>query len=79
MITTITITTTTVVAAVAFGAALGAAASALLILLLAAKEIASADGRPWAKALGKALNIGIWPLLLSFALIVIAKALEILI
>lgn len=79
MITTITTTTTTVVAAVAFGAALGAVASAILILLLAAKEIASADGRPWTRALSKALNIGIWPLLLSFALIVIAKVLEVLI
>ncbi|MEM3549497.1 MAG: hypothetical protein QXV01_00165 [Candidatus Bathyarchaeia archaeon] len=77
MISSVT-TTVTTVATLAAGAALGALASALLIFLLAGKEIATADSRLPLRFLGKALDVGIAPLLVSFALIVVFKVIEIL-
>jgi hypothetical protein len=50
----------------------------LLIFLLASKEIATADTRQPAQTLGRALTIGILPLLISFTLLVIFKVLEVL-
>jgi len=71
-------TTVTTVATLASGAALGAFASALLILFLATKEVASADTRRPFVVLGRALDVGILPLLMSFGLIVALKVIEIL-
>ncbi len=73
-----TVTTTITVATLSAGAALGALSTVLLIFLLASKEIVDADTRQTLKALGRALNIGILPLLISFALIVSFKVLEVL-
>ena len=78
MITAVTMTITTIVSMLLLGAVLGMAASILLILLLAAKEIASTDSKPSLKHLSKALDVGIWPLLVSFALIVALKIVEVL-
>ena len=77
MISTVT-TTVTTVATLTMGATLGALASAFLIFLLATKEVVTADTRRGLKAFGRSLDIGILPLLLSFALIVFFKVLEIL-
>ena len=73
-----TVTTTITVATLSAGAALGAMSTVLLIFLLASKEMVSADTRKSLKALGRALDIGILPLLISFALIVSFKVLEVL-
>jgi hypothetical protein len=78
MISTVT-TTVTTVATLAGAATLGALASAVLIMMLAAKEVASAETRQPFKAFARFLNIGIAPLLLSFTLIVLFKALEVLV
>ena len=73
-----TVTTTITVATLSAGAALGAISTVLLIFLLALKEIATADTRQALKVFGRALDIGILPLLISFALIVSFKVLEVL-
>ena len=73
-----TVTTTITVATLSAGAMLGAMSTVLLILLLASKELVCADTRQTLTAFGKALNIGILPLLISFAMIVSIKILEVL-
>ncbi len=77
MISSVT-TIVTTIATLSIGVTLGAFASALLILFLAIKEISIADTRRSLILLGKALNISILPLLVSFTLIVILKIIEIL-
>jgi len=74
----VTTTVTTTVATLAVGAALGAFASALLIVFLATKEVAAADSRRPFVVLGRSLDVGILPLLMSFAMIVALKVIEIL-
>jgi hypothetical protein len=76
MISTVT-TTVTTIAMLSMGATLGALASAVLILMLALKEVASADSRRSLQFLARSLSVGIAPLLLAFALIVLFKALEV--
>jgi len=49
-----------------------------LIAFLVVKELAGADSRPRLRALGRALNVGIIPLLLVFAAIAAAKVVEVL-
>jgi hypothetical protein len=46
--------------------------------MLALKEVASADSRRSLQFLARSLSVGIAPLLLAFALIVLFKALEVL-
>ena len=69
-------TLTTTIATLSAGATLGAMSTVLLIFLLALKEIMTADTKQVPQALGRALTIGILPLLISFALIVSFKFLE---
>ncbi len=71
-------TLTTTIATLSAGATLGVMSTVLLILLLASKEIATADTRQPTQALGRALTIGILPLLISFILIISFKILEVL-
>ena len=71
-----TVTTTITVATLSAGAMLGAMSTVLLIFLLASKEMVDADTRQTLKAFGRALNIGIPPLLISFGLTVSFKILE---
>ena len=73
-----TVTTTITVATLSAGAMLGASSTVLLIFLLASKEMVDADTRQTLRMLGRTLNIGILPLLISFALIVSFKVLEVL-
>ncbi len=73
-----TVTTTITVATLSAGAMLGAMSTVLLIFLLASKELVDADTRQTLRMLGRTLNIGILPLLLSFTLIVSFKVLEVL-
>jgi len=76
MISTVT-TTVMTVATLAFGATLGSLATVLLILLLASKEVLTGDTRVPLRLLGRALDIGILPLLISFSLIVVFKVLQV--
>ncbi|MEM2153219.1 MAG: hypothetical protein QW241_08930 [Candidatus Bathyarchaeia archaeon] len=78
MISSVTTTTVTTVATLAVGATLGVLASALLILLLATRNVVTAEPKRPLMLLGRALDVAILPLLLSFALIVILKVIEIL-
>ena len=73
-----TVTTTVTVATLSAGAMLGAMSTVLLIFLLASKELVDADTRQSLRMLGRTLNIGILPLLISFALTVSFKILEVL-
>jgi len=73
-----TVTTTITVATLSAGAMLGAMSTVLLIFLLASKEMVDADTRQSLRMLGRTLNIGILPLLISFALTVSFKILEVL-
>ncbi len=73
-----TVTTTITVATLSAGAMLGAMSTVLLIFLLASKEMVDADTRQTLRMLGRSLNIGILPLLISFTLIVSFKILEVL-
>ncbi|MBO3810292.1 MAG: hypothetical protein FGF50_11970 [Candidatus Brockarchaeota archaeon] len=77
MISSVT-TTVTTVATLSLGVTLGAFASALLIMFLATKNIAEADSKRPLAFLSKALDVSILPLLMSFALIVALKVIEIL-
>jgi len=76
MISTVT-TTVTTVATLAAGATLGALATILLIFLLSTKEVVMADARRVFTVLGRNLDIAILPLLMTFALIVAFKILEV--
>ena len=73
-----TVTTTITVATLSAGVALGALSTVLLIFLLASKEMVDADTRQSLSMLGRTRTIGILPLLISFALIVSFKVLEVL-
>lgn len=55
---------------------LGIAAAVALIILLAAKELASAYGGPRLKLLGRYIVIPIIPLLLLFAVIMVAEIIQ---
>jgi len=79
MISTVTTTTvSTITTAVGIAASLGLMAVLTLIVFLVAKELAGADSRPRLQALGRALNVGIIPLLLIFGAIAAAKVVEVL-
>lgn len=77
MISTVTTTTVTTIVTLTGGASLGVIATMLLISLLGTKEIVSEDTRRGLKALGRHLNVCIFPLLLVFILIVVFKVTEI--
>lgn len=77
VVTTITSSTvSTITSTVGMAAALGGIAVLTLIAFLAAKELASADGRPRLRVLSRMLNVAIVPLLVTFAAIVAAKVAE---
>jgi hypothetical protein len=70
--------TTSTVTTVAFAGSLAVIGILILLALLIQKEmVTSASGSRFTK-LGRALNIGILPLLIAFVLIVIAKVAEVL-
>jgi len=77
MISTVT-TTVTTIATLSFGVTLGSLATIFLILLLASKEVLTGDSRAPIRLLGRTLDLGILPLLISFSLIVAFKVLQVL-
>ena len=79
MITTIvTSTVTTVTTAVDFGMIFGLVAVIGLIAFLCARELAATSENSSHRSLAKFLDIGIIPLIIVFAMIVMMKVVEIL-
>lgn len=78
MISTVTTTTVSTVTTVALSGALALVAVVALLLFLIQKEILSASENARAQALSRALNIAIYPLLLSFVFIAVVKVAEVL-
>jgi hypothetical protein len=73
MVSTVTTATVTAVTTVAIAGSLALIVILTLLTLLVQKEMAMAVKGRFARALGRALNIGIVPLLLAFVLIVAVK------
>ena len=77
-ITSVTSTTTSVSAMLDFGMILGLVAVIALIAFLCVKELATASRSSSHRSLAKFLDIGMIPLIIVFAMIVIMKVVEIL-
>jgi hypothetical protein len=78
MVTTITPSTVSIQALSALSGSLALIGIIVLLVLLIQKELASAsNGQPYRK-MSAILNIGIIPLLIVFALIVVSRVLEVL-
>ena len=67
-----------IVATLALSGTLGAVTVFLLISLLSTREIVTADSRRTLKAFGRSLDVGIIPLLVVFAVIVVTATIGIL-
>ena len=81
MITTVTITTVTTVitiAALGLTAAMSIAAVVILIAFLTTKELAGSGGNSSSLRVGRFLSVGIIPLLMAFAVVVVVKIAEVL-
>lgn len=76
MISTITTSTVSLIASGAVANTLAAIGIVLLLSFLVQKELASVAGSRFQR-LAKLLNVGIAPLLITFALFVIAKVVEV--
>jgi len=76
MVSTVTTSTVTTVTTVAIAGSLALIGICTLLALLVQKELTTATEGRFARALSKALNIGIIPLLISFVLIVAVKVAE---
>ena len=79
MITTIvTSTVTSVTTMLDFGTILGLVAVIALVAFLCAKELAGVSKNSSSRSLAKFLDIGIIPLIIAFAMIVVVMVMEIL-
>ncbi len=78
MVSTVTTTTVSTVTTVVMAGSLGLVAVIILLILLIQKELITVSEGPRAKALLKALNIAIAPLLMAFALTMAVKVAEVL-
>jgi len=78
MISTVTTTTVSTVTTVTFAASFALVSVVVLFALLLQKEVATSAESPRLKALGRALNVAIVPLLLTFAVILVAKVAQLL-
>lgn len=77
-VSTTTVTTVTAIAAMGLTAAIGMAAAVILILFLSTKELASAGSSRFSLRVARFLSIGIMPLAMVFAVIVVVKIIELL-
>jgi|APFre7841882724_1041349.scaffolds.fasta_scaffold346777_1 hypothetical protein len=78
MISTVTTSTVSILTTAALAGSLALIGILLLISLLIQKELATASADSRLHRLSQALNIGIAPLLIAFALIVVFKVAEVL-
>ena len=76
-VTTSTITTVTTVTAMGLTAAISIAAVASLIFFLAIKELANARGSGISSRIARSFNLGILPLMMAFAIIIVIKIAEV--
>jgi hypothetical protein len=76
MVSTVTTSTVTTVTTVAIAGSVALIGICTLLALLVQKELATATESRFARALSRALNIGIVPLLVSFVLVVAVKVAE---
>jgi hypothetical protein len=77
VISTVTTSTVSTITTVALAGSVALIGILVLLALLVQKEIAGSDERGRYQRLGRALNIGIIPLLFAFILIVVVKVIEI--
>ena len=74
MITTVTtVTTTTMIAAMGLATALSIAAAVGLVIFLTTKELAGANRSGSSVRIAKFANVGILPLAIAFAIIVVIQ------
>jgi hypothetical protein len=78
MVSTVTTSTVVTVTTVAIAGSLTLIGICTLLALLIQKELTTATEGRFARAFGRALNIGIVPLLITFALIVAVKVADVL-
>ena len=79
MITTVTtVTTVTTIAALGITAAISIAAVTTLIAFLTTRELASTSNSPLPLRIAKFASVGILPLIIAFAVIVVVKIAEVL-
>ena len=76
MVSTVTTATVITVTTVAIASSLALIGICTLLALLIQKELTSDAEERFARAFGRALNIGIVPLLIVFVLIVVIKVVE---
>ncbi len=77
MITTVTtVTTVTTIAALGFTGIISIAAVVVLILFLTTKELAGASSSGFSLRIAKFVSVGILPLVMAFAVIVVMKIVE---
>lgn len=79
MISTVTVSTVSTVTTAAMAGSVALIGVLVLFALLVQKEVATGTGdKKNLRRLGKALNIGIFPLLIAFVLMVVFKVAEVL-
>ncbi len=78
MVSTVTTSTVMTVTTVAVASSLALIAILTMFTLLVQKEVATSARERWARALDRALNVGIIPLLLAFLTLVALRIAEIL-
>lgn len=78
MVSTVTVSTVVMISAAGFVVSAGIVAMLFLIGLLSSKELLGAASGDKRKLVGRYLNIGIIPLVISFCIIVALKVAEIL-
>jgi large-conductance mechanosensitive channel len=78
MSTTVTTTVTTTTTFITYGAALGLLLTLALIVLMITKEVASATTGAASIRWGRVLNVGVAPLLVSFACFACVKVMSVL-
>lgn len=76
-ISTTTVTTVTTIAAMGLTAALSLATAGILVFFLTTRELATARSSDFSARLGRFISIGIVPLLMAFAVIMITKIIEV--
>lgn len=76
MVSTVTTSTVVTLTTVAMASSLALIVLLTMFTLLVQKEIAATARERWARALDRALNVGIIPLLLAFLVLVAIKIAE---
>jgi uncharacterized protein YejL (UPF0352 family) len=78
MVSTVTTSTVMTVTTVAVASSLTLIVVLTMFTLLVQKEVATSARERWARALDRALNVGIIPLLLAFLTLVVLRIAEVL-